>query len=424
MDILAENTFTAFFEIIRQAVSATWFIFLPFLFYFIFKILWMDFVRDDFWDKIEWVLLEIVPPNDIEETPQAMEMVYAGLLGSMKGINVIEENVKGETPMYFSLELVSTEGDTHFYIRTPKGFRALIESHIHSQYPTATVMTVPDYVDDIPKIIPNKKWDLWGTDFKLDKADPYPIKSYRWFEEDVTGKMLDPLASLLESMGKVGPRQYFWFQLIITPKDAKEYDTGKKLAEELAGREVKKKKNFVETFFIGAMNFINDMIANIVGVTEEGNANGSEPEVPLEFQMTPGEKEVLKLIEEGIGKSAFNVKMRVIYTGRREAFNKVVVGSFMGGIKQFTDANLNGFAPDNDSKTYALHLFVKSRMAYRQRKILRRYRERNRDGVTFHLNTEELATVFHLPGMSVITPSLHKIETKTGSAPANLPIEE
>ncbi len=423
MNILAENTITAFFSIIWQAVSATWFIFLPFLFYFIFKIIWLDFIQSDYWSKIEWMVLEIIPPNDIEETPQAMEMVLSGLLGAMKGINTIEENIKGETPMYFSLELVSLEGSIHFLIRTPKSFRALIESHIHSQYPTAIVQAVPDYVDSIPKIIPNKKWNLWGTDFRLDKADPYPIKTYRWFEEDITGKMLDPLASLIESMGKIGPQQYFWFQLIVTPKDAKEYDTGKKLAEELAGREVKKTSNFIEKHLIVWMNSINDFIAEIVGATGDGDTKEDTSEVPLEFRMTPGEKDVLKLIEEGIGKSAFNVKMRIIYTGRREAFDKVVVGSFMGGIKQFSDINLNGFAPDNDSKTYALHLFTESRMAYRQRKILRRYRDRDRDGATFHLNTEELATIFHLPTMNVITPALHKVETKTSSAPVNLPIE-
>ncbi len=422
MNILAESTTATFFGMIWQVVSTTWFIFFPFLFYYIFKILWMDFVQDNYWSKIEWTILEIIPPNDIEETPQAMEMVYAGLLGSMKGINTIEEFVNGETPMYFSLELVSKEGEVHFYVRTPKGFRDLIESHIHSQYPTAVVQTVPDYVDEIPKVIPNKDWDLWGTDFRLEKADPYPIKTYRWFEEDATGKVLDPLASLIESMGKIGPQQYFWFQMVITPKDAQEYDTGKALAEELAGREVKRKVGALESWFVNTMTSIHDTVANMFGLGVESSGE-SEPDVPLEFRMTPGEKEVLKLIEEGIGKSAFNVKMRVIYVGRKEAFNKVVVGSFMGGIKQFSDANLNGFAPDNNSKTYALHLFVKPRMQYRQRKILRRYRARNRDGVTFHLNSEELATVFHLPTTYVITPSLRKVETKTGSAPANLPIE-
>lgn len=423
MNILAENTTMAFFSIIWQAISDTWFILLPFLFYFIFKILWLDFVKNDYWSKIEWTILEIIPPNDIEETPQAMEMVLSGLLGSMKGVNVIEENIKGETSMYFSLELVSLEGSIHFLIRTPKSFRALIESHIHSQYPMAIVQVVPDYVDAIPKIIPNKNWNLWGADFKLDKADPYPIKTYRWFEEDVTGKMLDPLASLIESIGKIGPQQYFWLQLIITPKDAQEYDTGKKLAEELAGRNIKKPPNFIEKYFFRWLTLINDFIANLVGVIEDRNNGEDALNIPLEFNMTPGEKDVLKIVEEGIGKSAFNVKMRIIYAGRRESFDKVVVGSFMGGIKQFSDANLNGFALDNDSKTYALHLFTDSRMAYRQRKILRRYRNRSRDGVTFHLNTEELATIFHLPSMNVITPALRRVETKTSSAPVNLPIE-
>ncbi|MFA5615040.1 MAG: hypothetical protein WC993_11300, partial [Methanoculleus sp.] len=155
---------------------------------------------------------------------------------------------------------------------------------------------------------------------------------------------------------------------------------------------------------------------------EESATEKGEENVPIEFRLTPGEREVLKMVEEGIGKSAFNVKMRMIYLGRREAFNKVVVGSVAGGIKQFSDINTNGFAMDNDTKTFALHLFVEQRMRYRQRTIFRRYVKRDRTGKTFHLNTEELATIFHLPNMSVITPSLRKIETKTGSAPANLPI--
>jgi len=115
--------------------------------------------------------------------------------------------------------------------------------------------------------------------------------------------------------------------------------------------------------------------------------------------------------------------MRMVYLGRKEAFNKVVVGSFIGGLNQFTDVNLNSFSPDNDSKTFALHLFVDARTKFRQRKILRRYRSRNKDGKNIILNTAELATIFHLPNMAVISPAFHKIETKTSAPPSNLPIE-
>lgn len=424
MDILIESISIIFLNDIWQAIATSWFVVLPLTLYFIFKILWMDFVRDDFWGNIEWTVLEIIPPNDIEETPQAMEMIYSGMLGSMKGINAIEEFVKGETRMYYSLELVSDEGTIHFYVRTPKTFVPLIESNFHSQYPQVEVRIVPDYVDDIPKIIPNKEWDLWGTDWILDKPDPYPIKSYKWFEEDITGKALDPLASVIESMSKIGPSQKFWLQFVIEPKDAEEYDTGRNLADELAGRDVSKTRGVLEGIAGDIFDVILDIIKTLGGSPpESASVEGVDADAPIEYKLTPGERDVLKLVEEGIGKSAFKVKMRMIYAGRREAFNKVVIGGVSGAMKQFSDINTNGFRHDNDSKTFALHLFVDERMNYRKRKILRRYRDRSKDGKTFHLNTEELATVFHLPNMNVVTPTLHKAETKTGSAPANLPIE-
>ncbi len=424
MDILTGSIPVVFLNNIWQALTVAWFLILPPLFYWLFKILWMDFVMDNFWGKMEWVILEITPPNDIEETPQAMEMIYDALLGVTKGINAIEQYVNGETRMYLSLELVSKEGEVHFYIRVAKQFKNLVESNIHAQYPMAEVKEVPDYVNEVPKVIPNKKWNLWGTDFKLTKPDPYPIKTYKWFEESVTGKSLDPLSTIIESLGKIGPKQYFWFQMVIIPYGGDEYDTGRAIVDKLAQREKEPKKGIFETILADIIDVFKGVFTGIGGTPVEFGAKvEKKEEAPLEFRLTPGEREVLKTVEENIGKSAFKTKMRMVYVGRREAFNKVVVGSFIGALNQFTDVNLNSFAPDNDSKTFALHIFVDARTKYRQRKILRRYRSRNKDGKNIFLNSSELATVFHLPNMSVISPAFHKVETKTGAAPFNLPIE-
>lgn len=413
------------FSDVWRATASVWFVVFPVAFYYIFKILWMDFVIGGFWGKNTWILLEITPPRDIEKSPYPMELIFSGLLGVMGGINTIEEYVDGKSAMYFSLELVSDEGNVHFYIRTTKGNQALVESHIYAQYPDAEVFEVPDYTENVPKIVPNKNWDLWGTDLILEKPDPYPIKTYKWFEESVTGKMIDPLAGLIESMGRIGKGQKIWIQWVITPKDFSEYDSGRLLADEIAGRKkpapkgalVKAWEDMVEVFF--------SIFKGFFGPVEfsAGGDDGGGDDVPVEFALTPGEKEVLKAIESGIGKSTFQTKMRFVYIGTKENFNRVAIGSVMGSIKQFSDLNLNGFRPDNDSKTYALHLFAEPRLRYRQRKILNRYRFRSRDGKQFILNTEELATLFHFPDMQVTSPAVRRVETRTGSAPANLPVE-
>lgn len=423
MDILKESIPIAFLSNIWQTLEVAWFLILPPLFYWLFKILWMDFVNGVYWGKMNWIMLEIIPPNDIEETPQAMEMIYDSVMGITKGINAVEEFVNGETTMYMSLELVSKEGEIHFYIRVAKQFKNLIESNIHAQYPTAEVREVDDYVNEVPKVIPNKNWNLWGTDFKLTKPDPYPIKTYRWFEESVTGKALDPLANIIESLGKIGPKQYFWLQFVILPMGDKEYETGKGIVDKIAGKAKEPKKGVLESLLNDIVDVFKAVFTGIAGnPIEFATKSEKKEESPLEFRLTPGEKDALKSLEENMGKNMFKTKMRMIYVGRKEAFNKVVVGSFIGALSQFTNAHTNGLVNDNDSKTFALHLFVDARTKYRQRKILRRYRSRNKDGKNFFLSSEELATLFHLPNMSVISPAVHKIETKTGAAPANLPI--
>jgi hypothetical protein len=410
-------------SLIWQVLATVWFIVFPVAFYFLFKMLWGDFIGGKFWGSVEWELLEIIPPNDVEKSPQPMEMIFSGLLGSMAGINAIEEHVDGKAPMFFSLELVSDEGRIHFYIRTPKALKNLVESHVYAQYPSAEVFEVPDYINDVPKLVPNKNWNLWGTDFILDKPDPYPIKTYKWFEESVTGTMLDPLAGLIETMGKIGPGEKTWLQFIIVPQDQSDYESGRELADEIAGRAKPKKAGILERFFQDIGDVTKNIFPAMFGPVELPDRSESSPEnVPVEFALTPGEKDILKAVESGIGKSTFKTKMRFLYIGRRESFDKVTVGSTMGSVKQFSDINLNGFKPDNDSKTFAIHLFAASRALYRQRKILRRYRDRDPSGHTFTLNTEELATVFHFPDMSVMTPSLKKVDTKRGSAPPNLPI--
>jgi hypothetical protein len=170
-----------------------------------------------------------------------------------------------------------------------------------------------------------------------------------------------------------------------------------------------------------------DVFSNlIIALTKpvEFKEESKKEEQPLEFRLSPGEREVLKAIEDNLGKLQFFTKGRFIYVGRRENFDRSLgVTSFFGGIKQFNDENLNGFKPGSDTKTVSAYFFKESRLRYRQRKILRRYRSRSMDGFKMTLSSEELATVFHLPDMSVVAPSITRVEAKRGGAPANLPVE-
>lgn len=408
--------------------GSVWYFVLPPLLYPVFKMLWMDHVWGRYASSFRFVLLEIIPPKEIEKSPQLMEFIYSGLAGVMKGYNVVEEFILGHFPASFSLEMVSRGGSVHFYIRTQKNFRNLVEAHFYAQYPDMEIVEVPDYVDDVPRTIPNNDWDLWGTDFDLTKPDLYPIKTYRSFEEDVTGKMIDPVAGVIEALGRLGPDQNMWFQMIIVPEKDAWYKKGQSIIDEFLGKEKKESTNFLAMVWADIMDVLANVIPGMFGPPTFAAAAAKEQkqEQPLEFRLSPGQKDVLKALESNLGKQMFRTKMRLLYVGRRDGFDKTNISMFMGALKQFNDQNLNGFRPNDNSKTYASYLFVNERLRYRQRRIFRRYLSRDPSPANrmFELSTEELATMFHMPDMSVMAPAFTRVAAKRASAPANLPILE
>ena len=407
-----------------QAMGYVWFIALPPLFYFLFKIIWMKHIQDQHWAKPDWIVLEIIPPKNIERSPKPIESLFMGFAGVEKSLNPVEIYMDGVFTDYMSLEIVGDSGSVHFYIRVMTQYRHLVEAHLYAQYPDVEIIEVPDYVNDVPRVIPNNQWDSWGADLGFTKHNAYPIRTYTKFEESVTGKMIDPLSGLIETMGKLGPNQKLWLQWIIQPTKtnwaAKE---GTPITDKLKGRDTEKVGVFGRIW-----KDMYDVLSNLTKALHspvEFDVDAKKDEQPLEFRLSPGEKDVLKAVEENLGKPQFYVRPRYLYIGRRENYDKGVgVNAFFGAIRQFSDENLNCLKP-NSTKTTAYHIFIETRLRYLQRKLLRRYRNRSMDGEGGKLvmSTEELATVFHLPDMNVLAPSLTRVESKHGGAPSNLPIE-
>jgi hypothetical protein len=405
------------FNIFAQVLSYTWFIFLPPMLYIAFKAIWEDYIIGNYLGNITYQVLEIIPPRDVEKSPKLMESFFSGITGAISTISTSDKLTVGKIPDRFSLEIVSDDGKVHLYVRIPKSYISLIEAHFYAQYPDVIIQKVPDYVNDVPKIIPNTKWDLWGSDFELGAPDPYPIRTYKNFEETVTGKMIDPLSAIIESMGKIGLNQKIWLQYIIVPeKEGDALKASKVHVEKLIGK-TKKHKGFGEII----SELFSDFWTILMGKPVEKK---EEEKFKFNIQtLTPGEQDVLKAMQDNIGKNFFKTKMRFIYLGKNENFDKGAVSAVIGAIKQFNDNNLNSFIPQDLSKTYSWYIFTGSRLKYRQRKLFQRYKDRdNSTGARFFLSTEELATVFHIPDMSVVAPNIARVEARRGGAPSNLPI--
>ncbi len=415
----------AFFTIMHSVFAATWFIILPVFLYYIFRSLWGRHAAIQHLMQANNVVLEIIPPRDVEKSPKIMEQFFNALVGTDKGANVLQLNLDGYMNPLFSFEIVGSEGVARFFMVTPAFFRDFVESAFYAQYPEAEVIEVPDYTKDVPAVIPNKEWTMWAVDFKLQKHDAYPIKTYKYFQEDVTGKMIDPLAPLMEAIGALGPGQHIWLQYIVQADRPQWFDAeGKGQIDLFLGRG-QKSSGFFSRLWKDFMDVLSALFGALFTPPEFSPfEEGGSEEQPVEFRLTPGEKQVLTALEENISKGMFNVKMRAIILGRREGFTKSNVTSVMGAtIKQFNDNHLNSILLHNPSKTDADYIFKNTIINARMRRIFDRYRDRDNSGVTFRMSTEELATVFHMPDMSVVSPSVRFIDSRRGSAPGNLPLQ-
>lgn len=408
----------------KQVVLATWWFSFPIILYYIFFQLYWRQLANDYFSTLKWTLLEIKPPQNIERSPQTMEQVFAALFGSWSTPNYFDMYFLGRffQPI-FSFEIQGVDGKMHFYVRTESRFRNLVESAIYAQYPEAEIEEAEDYVKTVPFNVPNSEWDLWGVDYKLSKDDAYPIRTYHKFQENVTKGMIEPLGALADAISTLPPGHQMWIQILVRPvKDAEWMPEVKKVAAKLAGREIKKESWAIVNLFREVIDILVSSIKNIFGPVEEKKEEKKEDQ-PLQFRLTPVEKDVLQAVEESLNKKAFRTKLRILYVGPRNDFQRVYISAMSAYFAQFDDLNLNTLVQDVETKTFANYWFREYRLKWAQRKIFRRYITRDNDGPNMYLNIEELATIWHLPDMSAMSPAIGRIEAKKGGAPLNLPVK-
>ncbi|MFA5126487.1 MAG: hypothetical protein WC465_00610 [Patescibacteria group bacterium] len=388
---------------------------------------WLTSLQNKWFATHKFILLAIDIPKDTEQTPKAIEQLFATLSGAHTPIST-RDKYAGMFQLSFSFEIVSIDGYIQFLIRTPSHWRDLVESSIYSQYPDAEITEVEDYTTDLPRKFPDDKYNMWGAEIVLVNKDVYPIKTYIDFEDAVSGEFKDPMASILETMSKIQAGEQVWVQLIVRPTDHLWTNRSKAEADKLAGKKVKAQKGLLERLFgpLFGLFFLSggDSIFWPTGAESKSEKKANEP-ISLMLYMTPGERIKIEAVEKKASKIGFQCKIRLVYLSPKEQYNPGrVVSSVFGSLKQFSTMHLNSFKPDAKTKTKIEWIMVKTRTNWRRTNLIRAYKSRS--GIIGHgyfiLNTEELATLWHFPSKFIRTPLLQKTESKKAEPPASLPI--
>lgn len=411
--------------------SATWWIFTPIIAAIIFWEAWLLYLHYKFLHKIKWKVLEIKVPKNILKTPKAMEQIFAAAHAPYSyGIRFTEKYIKGVGEHFMSFELVGHAGETHFYLRLPEQFRNMMESAIYAQYPEAEITEADDYLKQMPKILPNKDFDVAGFEEVFKEPNYFPIRTYITFEDSVEERRLDPIGSLMEAMSTLTGEQQFWFQMIVVPTGEVWKKEAQKALNKMLGieDEHKKKSGLLPNFDLGFS--IGEALR--APFEHPGEAKSKKEETKTKSQrfiLSPGEKEVTEGIYHKISKLAFETTIRFLYLERRGESASTDKNMFLGHgfIRQFNTQDMNSLRPDKHttSASYAIRgLFRTSRLRWRKRIIYERYQNLAHNHHGPILNIEELATLYHFPMGTVSTTELEKVASRKGSPPATVPLME
>ncbi len=374
--------------------------------------------------SVTYTMLAIDIPKASEQTPKAMEQVFATISGAHADVNKKEKYLKGIFQLSFSFEIISIDGYIQFLIRTPSVFRDLVEGAIYAHYPDAEITEVFDYTTDIPKTFPNDRFNLWGSEVETIGNEALPIRTYESFEDKMTQELKDPLAGVLETMSRIHKGEQVWLQIIVHPTDTSWAKKAMAYAHKLAGK--KTESSGGKSWYTPLLNFLHTMFDDFISWMPVAKAEAKKDN-GLDFKvlnLTPGERATIEAVERKASKIGFICKIRLMYLSPHDQFSgKRVVSSVFGGLKQFGDLSSNALRPNKRTKTQVVYFRPEQRTNARRTRIMANYKARSwYDGSKyFILNTEELATLYHFPSISVTTPYLKRTDAKKSDAPSQIP---
>ena len=403
------NNLSELEKTVLQTLISTAPIWLPILLIIIGWKLWVRYIRALFWSKQKRILLEIKLPKEITKSPLAMELFLTALHQTGREGTWYAKFWEGKTRPWFSLEMVSIDGVVRFFIWTEASFKNIIEAQLYAQYPTVEIYEVPDYTEGI--FFDKDKIGLVGTNFELSKSTAYPIKTYIDYGLDKADTKeefkIDPITPIIEFLGSMGKGEQAWIQILIR-----------------AHKKEQKKKG---TWFEKTDTWQDEAKEEIEKIRKEATPE-TDSDYPAFPNPTKGQIDKIAAIERNVSKLGFDCGIRIIYLAEKDKFNKGISPAMTGITRQFHSNNLNSFKPYGITFfDYPWQDYKDTRINKKKRRMLNAYKLRSYfyppyQKKWFVLNTEGLASIFHLPGSVSQTPSFARIVSKKAEPPSDLPV--
>jgi hypothetical protein len=401
---------------------------------------YMNTINGNWKANQKWVFLSIKVPRENLTSTLAVEQIYSQLHAAHRSMTMAEKYIEGRVQLWYSFEIVSLGGKISFIVRSPLKFRDTVEAAFYAQYPDAEISEVADYLENFHYDPEDSEYEIFGTEMKMRESDVFPIKTYKDLEHtSAEVKIIDPIAPLLEALSKIDTDEFLAVQILAQPLGDPEWqDKAQKKAKVLLGEEVHHGEGFIHELkkFIGLFSPIKILLMFVGAGGGKGSGHEKQQRTNKNdlLSMTEVEKEQVNGIQAKATKPGYMSKIRFLYMAPREKYDRSRRAAVVGAFRTLSKTHGNSLKPDSKE--------VATRVKYRISKTLEQpymsWLETRRKHHFFEgwklrnyyiglpqyiLNTEELATLFHLPITAPTSAAdVSRIESKKSQAPVNLPI--
>ena len=315
--------------------------------------------------------------EQVHEAIAAAETFFAsvGGLRAEKGVAAWWNGRQDE----ISFEIVVQEKLIKFYINVPNKLRTHLEQQLSSAYPDAFIEEVEDYNLFKPNSV------ILGSYLVFKRESAFPIKTYRKLDKDPLNALTNVLTTVPE-----GDSAAFQFVVRSSPAAWRKRGVGiaSRMQQGMSLKDAMKGKK--------ASN-----IAELAGVSKK-----SENE--KQYQLSPQEQELVKGLEEKASKGGMDVCARVLVASQTAVSAQATLQNMLNAFSQYNIYEYgNSFTK----------VVPGSKNDLVRRFIYRTFDERRK----MVMNSEEVASLWHLPLPWTETPNIKWLGARKAAAPSNVP---
>ncbi|MBP9827948.1 type IV secretion system DNA-binding domain-containing protein [Patescibacteria group bacterium] len=319
-------------------------------------------------------------PATIKEKIAIAETLYAAI-GGLKPEKGFNAWLKGRNDV-FAFELVAHEKLVTFYVTVPKKHQEFFEQQLHAQWSDAYLEEIVDYNIFSPTGV------TVAGHVKFKRENAFPIKTFKEIEGDPVNALTNALSKVLETDGVA-------VQFLVRPAASDWRAFGSKIVRNMqAGMTLEEAKT---------------------GATKAGWMSSKEDiekqaAKRRERRLSAAETKMLEGIENKMTKAALEVNIRIVASAQTADMAQAYLGNVLQAFSQYSIYEYGNSFEKSIPRT--------------KRKIIDEFIFRLfDDSHRLIANTEELASLWHLPLASTETPNIRWMLARTQPAPTNIPKE-